>query len=299
MRALIAIWRQKRRVDASTRREPKMQQFLLHAPLRGWKLLLTTVASAALLLWATFLATPAHAAHLSHKLSRVAAGLVLASALGICAAAAAIGTAAADIISTVGLTIVSAPSIVTGDFIANSGGALPSQLIFAEQQNVLLGNPLVTDTGTIPAGTSIDSYFFAVNSFTQATVNTSVTFASPILGIVYQDGAAPYSPNPQPFNPNFANSNFLGAIGTTYSLGGAKCGPFCGFEVVPSPDMDAAWFVGNTAFFHNYYSTPGDFARIITTDPPTAVPVPNIGAGLLVLVSGGLLGWWRRRRQSA
>jgi hypothetical protein len=237
---------------------------------------------------------------MSHKSIRVAAGLVLASALGM--AAAATRTASADIISTVGLSVlVTAPTLVTGDFAANSGGTLPAQLIFAEQQGVTLLSPLVTDTGTIAAGVAVDSYWFAVNSFTLTTVDTSVTFNVPVLGIIYKDGPDPYAiPPGGPFNPNFALSNFLGAIGTTYALGGANCGPFCGFEVIPSPDMDTASFIGNTAFFHNNYSTPGDFARIITTDP-APVPGPIVGAGLpgLILASGGLLGWWRRRRQSA
>jgi hypothetical protein len=226
--------------------------------------------------------------------------LVLASALGICAAAAATRTASADIISTTGLTIVSAPTLVTGNFMATSGGALPAQLIFAEQKNVTLVNPLVTDTGTIPAGTIVDSYFFAANSFTLTTVNTSVTFASPVLGIIYKDPADPYGNPSLPFYPLFTASNFLGASGTTYALEGASaCGPFCGFEAVPAPDMDAVAFLGNTASFHNFYSTPGDFARIITADPPASVPGPIAGAGLpgLILASGGLLAWWRRRQK--
>jgi hypothetical protein len=234
---------------------------------------------------------------MSDKLIRVAAGLALASALGICVSATAISTAAADIISTTGLTIVSPPLTVTGDFIINSGGTLPSQLIFAEQQGVTLLNPLVTDTGTIAAGTLVSSYFFAVNAaIPGAIVDTSVTFSSPVLGLIYLDGSNPYGPNPSPFNPNFANSDFLGANGTTYALGGLNCGPFCGFEPPPAVDFDTASFQGNTAFFHNYYSTPGDFARIIVDDP-VAVPGPIAGAGLpgLLFAGGGLLGWWRRR----
>jgi hypothetical protein len=239
---------------------------------------------------------------MSHKSSRIAARLVFASALGICAAAAATRTASADIISTTGLTVVTAPTLVTGDFMANSGGLLPPQLVFAEQKNVTLANPLVTDTGTIAAGVTVDSYWFAVNSFTLTTVDTSVTFNVPVLGIIYKDGPDPYAiPPGGPFNPNFAASDFLGAIGTTYALGGANCGPFCGFEVIPSPDMDTASFVGNTAFFHNSYSTPGDFARIITADSPAPVPGPIAGAGLpgLILAGGGLLAWWRRRQKIA
>jgi hypothetical protein len=75
---------------------------------------------------------------------------------------AAIGTAAANIISTRGLTEISPPSVtIQADFLAING--LAPQVIFAEQQNVVLANPLAVDTGgSIAAGTMVDSDFVAL-----------------------------------------------------------------------------------------------------------------------------------------
>lgn len=209
--------------------------------------------------------------------------------------ALAIVPAKANIISTIGLTQVTAPSAVTANFVITDG--LPTQLIFPERQNITLAAPLTTDTGVIPAGTIVDSYLFAVNSAIEHIVNTSATFNGPVLGLIYKDvldGSNVYV-NPGPFNPHFAASNFLGAVGTSYDFNSPACGVFCGFEIVPAFDTDTASFAGDTASFHNDYSVPGDFARIIVQ--PAAVPGPIVGVGLpgFLAFFAGLGIWWQRR----
>lgn len=178
--------------------------------------------------------------------------------------------AAATVVSTSGLTIITpAPgTVITANFIINNG--LPSQMIFDERQGVTLTAPLTTDTGVIPAGTVVDSAFFAVNSVTTVVANTSATFDGRVLGVVYLDGS-----------PHYATSDFLGLSTLVYN---ESCS-LCGFEA-----GDTATIVGNTVDFHNSYSEPGDFARIITAATPEPGTLVMFGTGVV-----GLAGLLRRK----
>jgi hypothetical protein len=198
--------------------------------------------------------------------------------IGCLAAVAAAPIAAnAEVISTTGLSIISSPSAVESNYLVLEG--LPAQVIFNEQQNTLLSAPLVTDTGTIAAGTRIDSQFVSLNSIAGATVDTSATFDGKVLGVIYMEAS---------LTTLFAGSDFLGAPGTTYSEGNGTC-PLCGFEA----NIDFVTSIsGNTVDFHNVYANPGDFARVITA----AVPEPSTWAMLILGFAG--IGFMAYRRKS-
>jgi hypothetical protein len=206
--------------------------------------------------------------------------------------------ASADIVNTIGLDVINAPSVtITDNYLVNNH--LPSQIVFYEQQGVLLSSAINVDLGgTIAAGTLVNSYFMSLNSsvVTPAHItgtSTSIIFSDKVLGVIFYGNASGVP------SPNFALTDFLGAPGTNYQE--ATCHS-CTFEMV-TPTLDSV-IIGsgsssNRVTFVNSFSVPGDFARIITASS-VPVPGPIVGAGIpgLVIAAGAMFVANSRRRRA-
>jgi PEP-CTERM motif len=194
----------------------------------------------------------------------------------VCGSARADGIVSITSNVSVNQTTPAPGSTVGANFLITLG--LTPGLAFDEQQNVVLGSSLATDTGTIAAGTLVSSYFVAFNVLNAAleSQSTTITFSTPALGIVFLDGSTAW-----------AASDFLGLPTLNYQEDPGVC-PMCGYEA-----GDTATFSGDQAFLNSGFSEPGDFARIITAGS-TTVPEP----GSLTLLCLGLAMPLLRRRKS-
>lgn len=146
---------------------------------------------------------------------------------------------------------------------------------FDEDQNILLGAPLMIDVGSSPltAGMIVASHyiFFDPNS-TESIIGT-VDFDSDVLGIVTSTN-------------HLLSSDFLANTGVNYlnpSARGLEYGDFVTISGLRQIQFDTQ------------ASSPGDYVRVLTAFSPAAVPEPETYG--MLLVGLGLIGFMIRDRK--
>ncbi len=217
--------------------------------------------------------------------------LIAAAALAACCLCG--GHARAGIISTSGqVDVLSTPpaSLLNGHLQSNT-----TIFAFTERTDLTLSSALPVDVstqgtyqklssltpGTIAAGTMVDSYFLHSDPPNgNSTYNASLTFSSPILGIIVLSSSLS------------STDSILGAPGTVYpSKDGTR-----GLEFGKTEDY-VVWVSGDTVDvqFHTHSSI--DEIRIITAASP--VPEPTglvLGASALGVLGLARVYQVRRRR---
>ena len=216
-------------------------------------------------------------------ITRVAVAVVSSVLCSNVAFAGIIGTSGA-------VTVVSPPpaSVVAPNFQENDVIHL-----FSEQTDVVLGADVTADMtvpytqydppppsgrtlGTIPMGTVVSSYYVHFDPVTGNSVQGSVTFAEPILGVMAEGdtGCTTLTPpvtletdSVDPPGDTLGPTNFLGAPGTAYPSGAC----FLGIENAP----DRLRLGENTLEMAFGAGSPGDRVRILTAQTGTPVLCGN------------------------
>jgi hypothetical protein len=180
---------------------------------------------------------------------------------------------------------LSAAIAVLGCALAVSVGAAKADTIYDISVN---NAPFVdTLTGTVDLGTTGNIVAFDLTLHFRGTnfaLNSSAGGTETLSG----NG---FSSSPTNLFFNYGGSGFLRfQEGTAFA-------EFCASSCVSPASFAGLWFGSNSPNFTGV----GEVGNQVIGTAAVPVPGPIAGAGLpgLILVSGGLLGWWRRRRKIA
>lgn len=184
------------------------------------------------------------------------------------------GTALAAGGTFIKLTVPLANPLGAPNSVGQNNFNTPNLYAFDEDQNIVLGAPLVVDVGSSPlaAGATVASHYVFFDPGPSLTVIGTVNFDAPVLGIITSTGT-------------LIASDFLANTGVNYLSPAAR-----GLEPGDSVTISGP----NQISFRTTAADPGDYVRVLTTFSPSAVPEPG---SIALLIGAGVGGLMLKRRK--